>query len=74
MKKLGIALGGGGAKGVAHVLMLEALDELGWQPHCISGTSAVHLAAGVVGSQVPKRKTKRITISRRPQPSASCQL
>ena len=39
MKKLGIALGGGGAKGVAHVLMLEALEELGWQPHCIAGTS-----------------------------------
>lgn len=39
MKKLGIALGGGGAKGVAHVLMLEALEELGWQPYCISGTS-----------------------------------
>lgn len=39
MKKLGIALGGGGAKGVAHVMMLEALEELGWQPYCISGTS-----------------------------------
>lgn len=39
MKKLGIALGGGGAKGVAHILMLEVLDELGWQPYCITGTS-----------------------------------
>jgi NTE family protein len=39
MKKLGIALGGGGAKGVAHVLMLEALEELSWQPYCIAGTS-----------------------------------
>jgi len=39
MKKLGIALGGGGAKGVAHVMMLEALEELGWQPYCIAGTS-----------------------------------
>lgn len=39
MKSLGIALGGGGAKGVAHVLMLEALDELGWPPCCITGTS-----------------------------------
>ena len=39
MKKLGIALGGGGAKGVAHVLMMEALEELDWQPYCITGTS-----------------------------------
>ena len=29
MKKIGIALGAGGAKGLAHVLILEALDELG---------------------------------------------
>ena len=39
MKKLGIALGGGGAKGVAHVMMMEALEELDWQPYCIAGTS-----------------------------------
>ena len=29
MVQFGIALGGGGAKGLAHVLMLEALDEIG---------------------------------------------
>jgi NTE family protein len=39
MKKVGIALGGGGAKGLAHISMLEVLDELGVRPHCISGTS-----------------------------------
>ncbi len=39
MKKVGIALGGGGAKGVAHISMLEVLDELGVRPHRISGTS-----------------------------------
>ena len=27
MNKIGLALGGGGAKGVAHVLMIEALEE-----------------------------------------------
>jgi NTE family protein len=37
--RLGLALGGGGAKGLAHVLMLEALDELGLRPHCVVGTS-----------------------------------
>lgn len=36
---LGLALGGGGARGLAHVLMLEVLDELGVRPTCIAGTS-----------------------------------
>jgi len=37
--KLGLALGGGGARGLAHVLILEVFDELGIRPHRISGTS-----------------------------------
>jgi NTE family protein len=39
VKKVGIALGGGGAKGLAHIAMLEVFDELGVVPHMISGTS-----------------------------------
>lgn len=39
MKKVGIALGGGGAKGLAHISMLEVFDDLGVRPHKISGTS-----------------------------------
>ena len=38
-KRIGIALGAGGAKGLAHILMLEALDELGIRPHMIAGCS-----------------------------------
>ena len=34
-----IALGGGGARGIAHVLALEGLDELGIRPVAIAGTS-----------------------------------
>ncbi len=36
---VGLALGGGGARGLAHILMLEVFDELGIQPHRIAGTS-----------------------------------
>ncbi len=39
MKKIGIALGGGGAKGLSHILMLEVIDEFGIKPHRIAGTS-----------------------------------
>ncbi len=38
-KKVGLALGGGGAKGISHVLILEALEELDLQPCFIAGTS-----------------------------------
>ena len=39
VKKIGLALGGGGARGLAHIQVLEVLDELGLRPHSISGTS-----------------------------------
>lgn len=36
---IGLALGGGGARGLAHILVLETFDELGIKPKAISGTS-----------------------------------
>ena len=39
MIKIGLALGGGGAKGAAHVGVLMALEELGIRPFLITGTS-----------------------------------
>ncbi|GIV44770.1 MAG: hypothetical protein KatS3mg035_1893 [Bacteroidia bacterium] len=38
--KIGIALSGGGARGFAHLGVLKALEEIGIQPHMISGVSA----------------------------------
>ena len=38
-KKIGLALGGGGARGYAHLSVLEAFDEMGIRPHQIAGTS-----------------------------------
>jgi NTE family protein len=38
--KTGLVLSGGGARGVAHIGVLKALDELGVVIDCISGTSA----------------------------------
>mgnify|MGYP001131690802 CR=1 FL=1 len=39
MKKIGLSLGGGGAKGFAHIPILEVFDELGVKPACMTGTS-----------------------------------
>ena len=38
-KTLALALGGGGARGLAHIAVIEALDELGVRPVAIAGTS-----------------------------------
>ena len=38
--KLGLALSGGGARGLAHIGVLKLLDECGMRPDIISGTSA----------------------------------
>ena len=46
MKKLGLALGSGGARGVAHIGFLQALDDNGIKPQFISGCSM----GSVVGS------------------------
>ena len=37
--RIGLALGGGGARGLAHVIALEVLEELGLVPSVIVGTS-----------------------------------
>ncbi|MBN1156857.1 patatin-like phospholipase family protein [Candidatus Woesearchaeota archaeon] len=39
MKRIGIAFGGGGARGIAHIAFLKVFDELGMRPSIISGTS-----------------------------------
>ena len=37
--KIGLALGGGGARGCAHIGVIKALKEAGIEIHCIAGTS-----------------------------------
>lgn len=39
MKRLGLALGGGGVRGFAHICVLEVLDELRLRPSIIAGSS-----------------------------------
>jgi NTE family protein len=55
--RIGLALGGGSARGLAHVLMLEALDEIGVKPAIIAGTSmgaicGAAYAAGLSGAEI----------------------
>lgn len=66
--KIGLALGGGGARGLAHIPMLELLDELNIQPDYIAGTSigaviGVMYASGMSGLQI-RQLIDRLTVSK----------
>ncbi|MEM1441891.1 MAG: patatin-like phospholipase family protein, partial [Verrucomicrobiota bacterium] len=66
--RTGIALGGGGARGLAHILTLEVLDECGIRPDRIAGTSMGAIigtvyAAGVSGAEI-REQVKQMTISK----------
>jgi NTE family protein len=44
--RIGLALGGGGAKGLAHIVALEAFDQAGIRPVAITGTSIGAIIGG----------------------------
>lgn len=53
----GVAFGGGGARGLAHIHAIEALDELGIRPVAIAGSSigaimGAGMAAGMTGAEI----------------------
>ncbi len=55
--RIGLALGGGGARGMVHILVCEAFDELGIKPALIAGTSigaiiGAGYAAGFTGKEM----------------------
>lgn len=51
--KVGIALGGGGALGMAHIGVLKALNENGINPSIVVGTSIGSLVGGVYACGLP---------------------
>lgn len=63
-----VAFGGGGARGIAHIHVIEALDELGIRPTAIAGSSigaimGAGMAAGMAGKDI--RVFARSVLSRR---------
>jgi len=55
--KIGVALGGGAARGLTHIPFIEAMDEMGLRPSIISGSSIGSLlgagwAAGLTGAEL----------------------
>lgn len=58
MKKIGIALGAGGARGLAHIIILEAFEELGIKPHIISGSSIGAIVGAAYASGMTTKEMK----------------
>jgi NTE family protein len=57
--RIGLVLGGGGARGFAHLGVLEELERLHVPIACIAGTSAGALIGGIYASGVPLDEIKR---------------
>jgi NTE family protein len=55
---IGLALGGGGARGLAHVVMFEAFDELGVRPKLIAGTSIGAIMGAAYASGLSAREIR----------------
>jgi NTE family protein len=70
MRKIGVALGAGGARGLAHIVVLQAFEELGVTPSVVSGTSigavvGAALAAGLSSEEMKSAVAKLLAPGRR---------
>jgi len=62
MKTVALALGGGGARGLAHIVVAEALDEMGIKPVAIAGTSIGALIGAAYAARMSGRDMRRYAI------------
>jgi NTE family protein len=61
-KTFALALGGGGARGLAHIAVFEALDEMGVRPAAIAGTSIGSLVGAAYAAGMSGRDIRRFVI------------
>jgi NTE family protein len=62
-KSFALALGGGGARGLAHIAVLEALDDMGRKPAAIAGTSIGALIGAAYAAGMSGREIRRFVIT-----------
>jgi NTE family protein len=62
MKKIGLALGGGSARGLAHIGVLQALEKKGIKVDFIAGSSIGSLIGGVYASGLPLYAMERLAL------------
>lgn len=61
MKKLGLALGGGGARGLAHIGVIKALKELNVPIHYVTGTSIGAIIGGAFAAGIMEKAEKWVS-------------
>ncbi|MFK7791111.1 MAG: patatin-like phospholipase family protein [Devosiaceae bacterium] len=62
LPRLGLALGGGGARGLAHITVLEVVEELGLPIACLAGTSIGSIIGWGVASGFSARQMREIAL------------
>jgi NTE family protein len=63
VKSFALALGGGGARGLGHVAVIEALDEMGVRPTAIAGASIGALMGAAYAAGLPGRDIRHHVIA-----------
>ena len=61
--RIGLALGGGGARGIAHISVLRKIEELRIPVDCIAGTSMGALVGGLYASGMPVDDMEELVLS-----------
>lgn len=62
-KSFGLALGGGGARGLAHIAIFEAFDELRIKPAVIAGSSSGSLFGAAYAAGMSARAIRRFALT-----------
>ncbi|MEO1719515.1 MAG: patatin-like phospholipase family protein [Pseudomonadota bacterium] len=60
--RIGLALGGGGARGLSHIAFLEAFDELSLKPSVIAGTSIGAIFGAAYASGLTATQVRELTL------------
>jgi len=63
VKSFALALGGGGARGLGHIAVIEALDEMGVKPAAIAGASIGSLVGAVYAAGIPAKEMRRHVVA-----------
>ena len=61
--RIGLALGGGAARGFAHIGVIQVLEEAGIQPDLVVGTSAGSLVAALYAAGRPGTELARVALA-----------
>lgn len=60
--RIGLALSGGGARGLAHIGVIKVLEELRVPVHCVTGTSMGAIVAGTYASGMPVTDMEKFVV------------